>query len=270
MRQFLTTLAAVIFLAAPAAQAENKSLGVHAKDFYAFATSEKQKNGAVFGTLKNVSREDAVITDISGDVAENIELHTTSTKLGIMKMREVDDLTVPKRQVVQLNPKGNHIMLMGLKRQLNVGDTLYLKISNADGIGISIPVSVRKAGDVPEGVDAAMQAMKDTAQKKPAPVVEKVVEDVTEEAAPEKEAPAEESTTEEEASSTPPAAVADPAAMEEKVEEATQETEETAIEAVESAQDSVTEAVKEEVPAADAAPAPEKPAKKSLWDKLKW
>lgn len=271
MRQFFTTLAALAFLAVPAAQAENKSLGVHAKDFYAFATSDSQKNGAVFGTLKNVTREDVSITEVTGDVAENIELHSMSSKLGIMKMREIDAITVKPRDVVQLTPKGNHIMLMGLKAPLKVGDTLYIRINNKDGIGIQLPVQVREAGDVPTGIVEALEKKefekkasaeakaKEAETRAPAPVVEEAApEDVIEDAVEAVE----------EAEAELPAEVADPAAMEEKVEDAVENIAEEAEEAATDAVESITEMVKEEAPAIEATPA--KPAKKSLWDKLKW
>lgn len=151
MRQLfiaITISVLTIFPAISPVAAQDKSLGVLGSGFYAFATSESQKNGAVFGTFKNTKDSDVEITTVSGDVAEMIELHTMSMDKDVMQMREVESYVVPAGRALSLEPSGKHIMLMGLKAPLKVGDTFYIRVADADNKGILLPVSVRGAGDV--------------------------------------------------------------------------------------------------------------------------
>lgn len=109
---------------------------------YAFATSEVQKNGAVFFTLHNHTPEPITITAAQSDVAEKLELHTHSMDRDSMMMREVEAFVAPANESHALEPMGDHIMLMGLKRQLHVGDRfeVILKTAAHDDVRVSVDV----------------------------------------------------------------------------------------------------------------------------------
>ena len=73
-----------------------------------------------------------------------MELHTHIRDGDVMRMRPVNDIPVPANGEVSLQPGGLHLMLIGLARPLNDGQ--------------SIPVSLRfeRAGEVT--VELAVQA----------------------------------------------------------------------------------------------------------------
>jgi copper(I)-binding protein len=47
---------------------------------------------------------------------------------GVMRMRPLEGLDVPKDGTVELKPGGTHVMLMGLKQPLQSGATLELDL----------------------------------------------------------------------------------------------------------------------------------------------
>lgn len=93
---------------------------------YSFATSAKQKNGAIFLTIQNNSKEtDKLISAEAESLADRVELHTHKMENGSMQMRQVEYIEVPAGSAHTLEPHGDHIMIMGLKQQL-------IKDSNVD------------------------------------------------------------------------------------------------------------------------------------------
>lgn len=130
------------------------------KDAYAFETSEHQKNGAVFFTLKNMQKvEEIAVTGAESEIADHLEVHTMEMTGDVMKMRRVDKVIVGPREDHVFHPMGDHIMLMGLKQPLTEGltfpVTLHVQCTKmrADGMecpaqepDVTVEVTVRKAG----------------------------------------------------------------------------------------------------------------------------
>jgi copper(I)-binding protein len=59
-------------------------------------------------------------------------------------MRPISGLDLPAGHAVQLKPGGFHVMLLDLKRPLNVGDkvTIELRLETRDGKRVTQPVEV--------------------------------------------------------------------------------------------------------------------------------
>lgn len=58
----------------------------------------------------------------SSDFAEAVEIHEMKESEGMMKMRKLDQgLELPSHKSVRLLPGGNHLMLIGLKKELKPG-----------------------------------------------------------------------------------------------------------------------------------------------------
>jgi len=146
MKYFLPFLALVMgffLISAPSSAFEpDLKAEVEIVSPYAFATSEMQKNGAVFFKLINTGRVDSRLIGVTGDVAENLELHTHTMEDDIMQMREVDGYDLPAGESLMFEPMGHHIMLMGLKAPLVEGEgfPLTLSFENADSQTITIDI----------------------------------------------------------------------------------------------------------------------------------
>ncbi|APH56674.1 putative exported protein [Granulibacter bethesdensis] len=84
--------------------------------------------GVVYLTIRGRGEGDRVVS-FSTPVASSAELHRTTMEHGIMHMDPVSGLDVPASGTVRLTPGGYHIMLMGLKQGLKVGDHFPLTLT---------------------------------------------------------------------------------------------------------------------------------------------
>ncbi len=115
-------LVAALLLATPACAGE-----ITVSASWARATAPGQDNGAVY--LRIISQQEARIVAVSSSAAASAEMHSMTHDNGIMKMRELAILPLPARQQVELRSGGSHIMLIGLKQALKVGDRVPLTLT---------------------------------------------------------------------------------------------------------------------------------------------
>lgn len=148
------TVTAMLFIFSnvlPAHADGHLALGIQGDGLYSFATSASQKNGVVGGEIENITRQNISIVRAESSVAEKVELHTHIMDGDVMMMREVESYDVPADGEFELGPKGEHIMLMGLKTRLEQGDVFSVRLFDTNGSSIEVPVLVRAPGDIPEG-----------------------------------------------------------------------------------------------------------------------
>lgn len=143
----ITALAAVVVLAASAAcgspQAQptvgnatpastEQSSTLSLAD--GWAKAGKGMTGA-FGTITNASGSPITITSASSDVASRTELHTMARQPdGTMKMVQKEGgFVVPAHGAARLVPGGDHLMLIGLSRELENGDQVSVTLTSATG-----------------------------------------------------------------------------------------------------------------------------------------
>ena len=110
---------------------------------YARASIPNMPNSAAFFVIKNNSDKDIAITSANSDVAEKNELHTHIKENKMMKMMKIEKLVVPAKSSLELKSGGDHVMLMGLKKELKVGDEINLELSFSDGDKKNIKVPVK-------------------------------------------------------------------------------------------------------------------------------
>ena len=135
-------------LACVATQAQEFKLGpINIAHPYARATSSGQPMGGGFLKLENSGADDTLLS-ASAEVAKAVELHLMSMEGDVMRMRQVERIALPAGKTVELKPGGLHIMLMGLKAPLKVGDSfpLKLKFEKAGEVTVSMTVEAAAAG----------------------------------------------------------------------------------------------------------------------------
>ncbi|MCI6660819.1 copper chaperone PCu(A)C [Campylobacter sp.] len=110
---------------------------------YARANIPNVPNSAAFFVIKNNSDKDIAITSANSDIAEKNELHTHIKENKMMKMMKIEKLVVPAKSSLELKSGGDHVMLMGLKKELKAGDEINLELSFSDGDKKSIKVPVK-------------------------------------------------------------------------------------------------------------------------------
>lgn len=72
-----------------------------------------------------------------------IELHRSVERDGLQTMVRIDRIPVPAHGTIEFRPGGYHLMLMGRRHPLAVGDTVHVRLTLADGNEIPVDFTVR-------------------------------------------------------------------------------------------------------------------------------
>lgn len=88
---------------------------------------------AAFMTIANNASGPLAMVGADSSVADSVELHDSTMTDGKMKMRHVNQIELPANQSIELKPGGLHIMLIGLKTPLVVGESVDLTLQFSDG-----------------------------------------------------------------------------------------------------------------------------------------
>ncbi|MBF0454225.1 MAG: copper chaperone PCu(A)C [Magnetococcales bacterium] len=120
---------------------------------WARASAGMAKAGAAFMTLMNHGMSDDRLLSASANVSERVELHTHLMDNGVMRMREVPHIDLPKGKMVSLQPGGLHIMFMKLNKPFQEGDSfpLTLRFEKAGTVEIQVVVKGVSAGGMGGG-----------------------------------------------------------------------------------------------------------------------
>ena len=121
--------------------------GLAAKDGWVRASTPGAKNGAAYVTIMNHGMKSDALVGVESSVSAKAELHSHKNKGGVMRMRRILSVPVPAHSIAELKPGGDHIMLMGLKRQLKVGDHIVLTLRFQSGATVAFPFMVKRNGD---------------------------------------------------------------------------------------------------------------------------
>ena len=117
-----------------------------------------QPISAAFMTLHNHGMDEKILVKVYSDVAGAAELHNHVLAEGMMKMRRIDTIVVPGHGQVELKPGGLHIMLIGLRRNLQVGERVIINLEFSDGERLAINAPVQMAGDMHTPTDHSKHA----------------------------------------------------------------------------------------------------------------
>ena len=100
--------------------------------------------GAIYMTLTSPNDDALVSAAVEKSIASMTQVHETTMKAdGTMGMQEVDEVALPAGTAVALEPGGFHIMLMGLKQPLVLGDTLEVVLTFQSGEEVTVDADVR-------------------------------------------------------------------------------------------------------------------------------
>jgi len=102
--------------------------------------------GAGFLVIRNTAAEPDRLVSATSPAAGRVELHTHIRDGDVMRMRPVNDIPVPANGGVMLQPGGLHLMLIGLTRPMEVGQTIPVTLNFERAGEVTIQVSVQAAG----------------------------------------------------------------------------------------------------------------------------
>ncbi len=117
-------------------------------------TVAQQKATGLFAKI--TSAQGARLVSASTPVAGLVEIHEMSMAGDVMKMRALQGgLVLPAGKAVELKPGGYHVMLMDLKQQLKVGDTVVvtLVLEDADKKRQTVEVKAQVKAQASSGAE---------------------------------------------------------------------------------------------------------------------
>lgn len=143
-RPLMTAIAVSFCLSISAPPTLANDISVH--DIRARPSLGAAKNSAAFFVIENKGSKAKKLINVQSDVAKRVELHTHLKENGIFKMRPIESIPVPAHGKAELKPGGHHVMLIGVKSKLKIGDKFMLKLNFSDGKSKVIHVPVLKIG----------------------------------------------------------------------------------------------------------------------------
>jgi copper(I)-binding protein len=141
--KFLTIGAAIGIALSGAAMAQNASVGpIKIENAYTRSTVPGQQVAGGFMKIENKGIADQLVS-VSSPAAGEVQLHEMAMEGSVMKMRQVQDITVPAGGSVELKPGGLHLMFMNIKAPLTAGETIpvKLKFAKAGEVEMKMPVN---------------------------------------------------------------------------------------------------------------------------------
>nr|WP_298173834.1 copper chaperone PCu(A)C [uncultured Pseudomonas sp.] len=139
----LMALLASLAFAASAGD-EREATGLSARAGWAFPVTADAPFGMVFLLLNNRGDKERVLQGASSPVADKIELHAAVADLSPETTRPVESMAVSPESDLIFAPGGPHLMLIGLKQALEVGEQFPVTLHFDDGDSIALDVTVAK------------------------------------------------------------------------------------------------------------------------------
>jgi periplasmic copper chaperone A len=146
--KLLSVTAAFVFCLASVALAQSRSVSVSD----AWARASNVSTGAVYLTITNSGSADDKLVAAQSPVAKTVQMHIETNDNGIMKMRQLHAVDVKASGKATLAPGGMHLMLIGLKHHLIVGQTFPLTLTFEKAGKIAVTVAVKKAGSMGDSI----------------------------------------------------------------------------------------------------------------------
>lgn len=149
LRFRLLLAAALAAIVLPAAAHSYKVGDLHIGHPWARPTVVGQTAGGAFLKIENRGAAADKLLSARSDAAASTELHTMTMDGNVMRMREIGELPLPAGQTVELKPGDLHIMFMGLKAPLKVGDSVPLTLTFERAGEVTVDVKVEAPGARP-------------------------------------------------------------------------------------------------------------------------
>jgi periplasmic copper chaperone A len=136
-RFFILILLGVLLLSACGAE---KGIEVHEAWIRPAA---KGDNGAVYFVIHNHSSQADALIAVSSEIATAAEIHESKMSEDVMQMKKLDSLPLEPGAEIEFAPGKLHVMLVGLKTDLKLGEEIgiILHFSNYEDIRVIVPVS---------------------------------------------------------------------------------------------------------------------------------
>jgi len=124
---------AILLLAAVASRVWSWAGDVKIDHAWVRATATGQKVAGAF--MEITADRDMELVAGTTPRADHVELHFMRMDDGVMEMRELESIKLPKGETVSLKPGGLHAMLIGLTSQVVAGEKVPMTLTFRDSQG---------------------------------------------------------------------------------------------------------------------------------------
>ena len=107
--------------------------------------AQQGENGAVYFVIHNHSSQADELIGVTSDVATAVEMHESQMSGDVMRMHPIQSVPLEPDEEVTFEPGGFHVMLVGLKKELKLGDQIEITLDFANFEEIRVVVPVRDA-----------------------------------------------------------------------------------------------------------------------------
>ena len=113
--------------------------GVEVRDAWARPAAQGG-NGAIYFVIRPSAADELV--GVASEVAEAVEMHESMLSGDVMEMHHLESVPLRAGEEVVFEPGGLHIMLIGLKQELKLGEEfeITLQFKNYEDIQLRVPV----------------------------------------------------------------------------------------------------------------------------------
>jgi periplasmic copper chaperone A len=156
MRKVTLLIAGFLSLAAATAYARDYKVGsLNIADPWSRATPKGATVGAGYMKITNTGATPDRLISGSADVAPTFEVHEMTMDNGVAKMRPIKGgLEIKPGETVELKPGSFHVMFVGLKKPLVVGDHIKATLVFEKAGTINVEYDVLAMGATPTGKDS--------------------------------------------------------------------------------------------------------------------
>lgn len=103
------------------------------------------ENGAIYFSVENHTNETHELIAAGSDIAEAVEIHESQMSGDVMQMHQLESVSLGPGAEIVFEPGGLHIMLVGLKEELEAGDEIEVTLQFRDLDDLTLQVPVQEA-----------------------------------------------------------------------------------------------------------------------------
>ena len=147
MKKLILIVASIFCLLSFGATAHSYKQGdIAIGHIWARATAVGATTAAIYFPLLNNGKEPDKLVGASTEIADKVLIHESLSENGIKKMVSHDSVVLEPNKPVSFRPNGLHLMLVGLKQQLEVGGVvpIILNFEKAGAIKVEARIESSK------------------------------------------------------------------------------------------------------------------------------
>lgn len=95
-------------------------------------------NTGMFMKIENTDKVDHQVVKAEGTAAKTIELHDHIKEGDVYRMRAIEKMELKSGTITELKPGSLHVMLIGLVKELKLGDKVQVKLILEDGSSLNV------------------------------------------------------------------------------------------------------------------------------------